>query len=95
MPGGQRFRPRLRRIELRQNGLQRVEPRRERVAGIVESLPQMLREGGGFVVGQVKVHTRSGGDPNGRLELKPRLTTVGAGSEAQAAIPRVRFAHSA
>ena len=55
----------------------------------------MLREGGGFVVGQVKVHQRSGGDPNGRLELKPRLTTVGAGSEAQAAIPRVSFAHSA
>ena len=43
---------------------------------IVERLPQMLREGGGFFVGKVKVHARLGGDPNGRPEDAPRAVVA-------------------
>jgi hypothetical protein len=53
---------------LARDRLQRVEPWREGVAGLVDRLLQILREGGGFVVGQVKVYRALGGDPNGRLE---------------------------
>jgi hypothetical protein len=39
-----------------------LQPRREGVTGLVERLPQMLRERVGFVVGQVKVlHDRDMG----------------------------------
>lgn len=37
--------------------LGRFEPRRERIAGIIERLPQVSRQGGGFLVGQIQGHS--------------------------------------
>ena len=53
-PRRRRFRPRLRRFELGKDSLQRVETRRERVAGIVDRVPQVLCQRGCLVVGKVE-----------------------------------------
>jgi len=39
------------RFQLGEHGFQRVEPRRQRIPRFVESLPQVLGERGGFVIG--------------------------------------------
>jgi hypothetical protein len=45
----------------------RTSKRRSRPIALDDVVP-LADQRGGFVVGQVKVHTRLGGDPNGRLE---------------------------
>ena len=54
----QRFRPRCRRMEFANTDFNGSKPRRQRVAGLVDRLPQVLGQGVGLLVGESRVSSR-------------------------------------